>query len=179
MVSYIRNRDSDVATGQGWVILVDLNGFAGRDAVGLAIALLCRMRLVIPVVLASTLAACGGTDFDGAYVGDISRTDIRTNTSTTVNEKWTIDGAKLTRVRSGTTCELTLEAGSCTEGCFNQVITGGECTFGGELFRLETGLIESGNVSDKVYQISTLWTVTGVGGARIAALTESGMISKQ
>jgi len=133
---------------------------------------------MLSILMTVALGGCGGTGFGGRYVGEIQRTDTRNNTSNTKSENWTIDerGATLTRDRDGVTCQLTLETGDCSEGCFNKVIVDGECTFDGERFTLETGLIESGNVSDNDFQISTSWTsTTGVQGA----IVESGVITKQ
>ncbi len=136
--------------------------------------------LVAASLVASNLIACGGTNFTGTYVGDIVRTDVRTNTFTTVTEKWTINdnASKLFRVRDGIPCELTLELG-CSMGCFDKVISAGECIFDGELFRLESGLIDSGNLGDNDFQISMSWTAAGAGGARVQAIVESGIMTKQ
>lgn len=129
---------------------------------------------------ALTLPGCGGSDFTGTYVGTIARTDSRTAMTTSSIETWTIvDGprANLVRKRQAETCTLKLETGTCSEGCFNQVIVAGQqCVFGGETFTLEAGLIDSGNVSDEDVTISASWTSsTGI----VGAITETGTITRQ
>ena len=139
-------------------------------------------QLLVGVLVAAALPlpGCGGSDFTGTYVGTIARTDSRTAMTTSSVETWTIvDGpsANLVRKRQAETCTLKLETGTCSDGCFNQVIVAGQqCIFAGETFTLEAGKIDSGNVSDDAYAISTSWT----SAARIVgAITETGTITRQ
>lgn len=136
--------------------------------------------MTLLVVVALPLAGCGGSDFTGTYVGSITRTDTRTATTTSKAETWTIvDGANanLVRKRDAEQCALKLETGTCSEGCYNQVILAGQqCVFGGETFTLEAGVIEDGNVSDADYTVSATWkSATGVAGA----IVESGTLTRQ
>jgi hypothetical protein len=143
--------------------------------------LMKRAKLMtLLLVAALPLAGCGGSDFTGTYVGSITRTDTRTATTTSKAETWTIvDGANanLVRKRDAEQCTLKLETGTCSDGCYNQVILAGQqCVFGGETFTLEAGEIKDGNVSDADYTISATWkSATGVAGA----IVESGTLTRQ
>ena len=139
-------------------------------------------QLLAGVLVAGALPlfGCGGTDFTGTYVGTIARTDSRTAMTTSSVETWTIvdgQGANLVRKRQTETCTLKLETGTCSQGCYNQVIVAGQqCVFAGETFTLEAGLIDSGNVSDEDNTISTSWTsAAGI----VGAITETGTITRQ
>ena len=136
--------------------------------------------MTLLVVVALHLAGCGGSDFTGIYVGSIARTDTRTAATTSKAETWTIvDGANanLVRKRDAEQCTLKLETGTCSDGCYNQVILAGQqCVFGGETFTLEAGEIKDGNVSDADYTVSATWkSATGVAGA----IVESGTLTRQ
>ncbi|HPH66848.1 MAG TPA: hypothetical protein PLF40_13925 [Kofleriaceae bacterium] len=136
--------------------------------------------MTLLLIVALPLAGCGGTDFTGTYMGSIARTDTRTAATTSKAETWVIaDGANanLVRKRDAEQCTLKLETGTCSEGCYNQVILAGQqCIFGGETFTLEAGVIKDGNVSDDDYTISTSWrSAAGVAGA----VVESGTLTRQ
>ncbi|MBP9085228.1 MAG: hypothetical protein KBG15_03880 [Kofleriaceae bacterium] len=139
-------------------------------------------RLLSSVLIAGVLPLvnCGGTDFSGTYVGTVARTDSRTAMTTSSVETWTLvdgPGANLVRQRQAETCTLKLETGTCSEGCFNQVIVAGQqCIFGGETFTLEAGLLDSGNVSDEDVTISASWTSSA---GIVGAITETGTITRQ
>ena len=75
------------------------------------------------------------------------------------------------------TCTLQLETGTCSDGCYSQVIVANQpCVFAGETLTLEAGTIDSGDVSNDDYTIATSWkSITGA----VAAVTETGTMTRQ
>src|SRR5262249_20085927 len=87
-----------------------------------------------PILLLAIVAGCGGHDFDGTWTRSIERDEVATDVKTSHDEVWQIHEAagSLDRTRGAEQCTLALERGTCSRGCFDQVILAGQsCTLDG------------------------------------------------
>lgn len=121
------------------------------------------------------LSACGGTNFNGDYDGTITRTTTQNHASVTVVEEWHIEPGELVRTWLGGSCVLELERGTCSMGCYSQVVLGGgTCVFDGQAYVLESGVIDSKqDGDDETFSARFSWALES--GAP-AALTETGVM---
>jgi hypothetical protein len=139
----------------------------------------CNSRAAMKTtILVLALAACGGHDFDGTWLGSIERDDVATSVKTTVDESWDVDetAGTLDRTRGNEHCTLSIERGTCSHGCYDKVILAGQtCTLDGVPLVLLDGLMETaGGTRDA--NVSLSWA-TAPGDP--AEVVESGTMIQQ
>jgi hypothetical protein len=129
-------------------------------------------------ILLLALAACGGHDFDGTWLGSIEREDVANSAKATLDESWDIDEAAgtLDRTRGNEHCTLSIERGTCSQGCFDKVILAGQtCTLDGVPLVLLDGLMQTaGGTRDAAVSLS--WA-TAPGDP--AEVVETGTMTQQ
>jgi hypothetical protein len=131
----------------------------------------------VAAALAMTAAVgCGGSDFDGTWAGEVQRTVIATGATATVNERWVINdqAGTLQRSRGAERCDLMVETGLCSRGCFVKVVIAGQaCTLDGRTAVLVEGFLTTETSPDS---ISMKWA-SELG--RDPEILETGALSKR
>jgi len=127
------------------------------------------------------LAGCGGHDFTGMYQGDVHRVDQASSADVAASATVTINSnaSQLTWSRGSEMCDLQLETGQCSHGCYDKVILSGQtCTIEGQTLVLVSGLLESqlADIPDNGIRMTMTWAATADGTPRYV---DSGVLARQ
>jgi hypothetical protein len=124
------------------------------------------------------LAACGGHDFDGTWLGSIERDDVATSAKTTLDERWEIDeeAGTLDRTRGSEQCTMNIERGECSRGCYDKVILAGQtCMLDGASLVLLDGFMAT-NGGSRDASVMLMWA-SAPGGT--TGVIETGTMTQQ